>query len=334
MKRANSILKIGSGKLLLLCFFGFLIFPSCGRTQKSKTDEAEKQASEPANWAERLGYPAGKRVLMFHADDFGMCKEANDATIKLFENNEIHAAAAMPPCPGFEEAIEWAKKHPNVDVGLHLALTSEMRIPKWGAVTDPNEVLGLLNSEGHFYSNVEGVVENATAEEVEKELRAQIEKSLAMGYTPGHLDGHMGTIWGTTGFTKAFLKLAQEYDIPARVMTNPEERELPEEQIELIKNYPGPKLDRFVPIPNPGTYEGMRDGFMEMIKNLEPGISEIYFHPQVKSERSEQITRVWQTRVWEYELFGDPVVKKFLEQEDVLYTDWIEMNKRFKEMKK
>jgi hypothetical protein len=30
-------------------------------------------------WAEKLGYPAGKVVLMLHADDIGMCYEANQA---------------------------------------------------------------------------------------------------------------------------------------------------------------------------------------------------------------------------------------------------------------
>ena len=29
---------------------------------------------EPKNWAEKLGYPAGKKIIMLHADDIGMCE--------------------------------------------------------------------------------------------------------------------------------------------------------------------------------------------------------------------------------------------------------------------
>ncbi|MFC2086682.1 polysaccharide deacetylase family protein [Bacteroidota bacterium] len=327
MNNSYSYLKTNVNQLLLLGIC-CLLLTGCGRSQKNKAD---KKASAETTWAELLGYPAGKRVIMFHADDMGMCKEANDATIKLFENKEIQSAAAMPPCPGFEEAIEWAKKNPDTDVGLHLTLNSEMMSPKWGTVSDPKEVPGLLNPNGHLWGNRDQVAEHATAEEVEKELRAQIEKSLAMGYRPSHLDGHMGTVFGKTGFTEAFIKLAQEYDIPVGVILNFSSFNLTDEQKELINNYPGPKIDYFIPIPNPGTYEGMRYEFIEMIKNLKPGINEIYFHPQVKSERSEKITRVWQTRVWEAELFSDPVVKKFLEEEDLIFTTWKEMKKRLNE---
>jgi len=35
-------------------------------------------AASPAQetWAERLGYPPGRRVLILHADDVGMCRAA------------------------------------------------------------------------------------------------------------------------------------------------------------------------------------------------------------------------------------------------------------------
>ena len=50
-------------------------------TSCSQKKQAEEKA-EPANWAERLGYPADKKVIMLHIDDAGMCEEANIATKK------------------------------------------------------------------------------------------------------------------------------------------------------------------------------------------------------------------------------------------------------------
>ena len=62
------------------------------------SDPADANA-EKKNWAEKLGYPAGKKVIILHADDAGMCEEENIATKKQLKNNEIQSAAVMMPCP-------------------------------------------------------------------------------------------------------------------------------------------------------------------------------------------------------------------------------------------
>src|SRR5262245_10688856 len=76
-------------------------------------------------WAERLGFPKGKKVIMLHADDIGMCHEANLAAADYLKKDAIQSAAIMMPCPFAEEAITWAKRHRAEDIGLHLTLTSE-----------------------------------------------------------------------------------------------------------------------------------------------------------------------------------------------------------------
>ena len=57
------------------------------------------------NWAERLGYPSGKRVLILHADDVGMCYEANRAAKDQLLGGHIQSAAVMAPCPWFNEFV-------------------------------------------------------------------------------------------------------------------------------------------------------------------------------------------------------------------------------------
>ena len=170
------------------------------------------------NWAERLGYPAGKKVIILHADDAGMCDEANIATQKQLKNGEIQSAAVMMPCPYAEEMIKWAIKNPKQDVGIHLTLTSEWKTYRWPTVTDPKEVPGLLDSEGKMWRSVREVVMNATAEEVKKEIKAQIDKAIEMGHNPGHIDTHMGTLYGHPSFVKAFFEVAVEYGIPANAI--------------------------------------------------------------------------------------------------------------------
>lgn len=100
-------------------------------------------------WAERLGYPPGKRVLILHADDIGMCFEANEAAKRYLSAGDIQSAAAMAPCPWFDEFAAWYREHPDVDVGLHLALTSEWRY--YLLFSDP-AVREFLRSEGVIFT--------------------------------------------------------------------------------------------------------------------------------------------------------------------------------------
>ena len=72
------------------------------------------------NWAEKLGFPEGRKVLLLHIDDAGMCPEANAATQKYIGKGQYHSAAVMMPCPNAEAFIKWAKKYPQADIGVHL----------------------------------------------------------------------------------------------------------------------------------------------------------------------------------------------------------------------
>ena len=116
-----------------------------------------------------------------HADDIGMCEESNISAKRYLSNGHIQSAAAMPPYPQFESIIEWPKEHPEIDMGLHLALTSEWKTYRWPSVLLPEEVPGLIDENGMLWAKVIDVVKNVSADEIEMEVRAQIEKSIALG---------------------------------------------------------------------------------------------------------------------------------------------------------
>src|SRR5258706_14352265 len=84
---------------------------------------------------ERLGYPATARLLVVHADDLGMNHSVNRATFEALEKGWITSASILVPCPWFPEVARWAKVHPNADLGIHLALTSECTDLRWDPVT-------------------------------------------------------------------------------------------------------------------------------------------------------------------------------------------------------
>jgi chitin disaccharide deacetylase len=293
--------------------------------------------AQDMTWAERLGYPKGKRVLMFHADDVGMCSEANQSVRQTLPEGQIQSAAAMVPCPWFDDFAAWAKARPQLDVGLHLTLTSEWRHYRWTAILPKTKVPGLYDTDGYMPRTVLEVAMKADAAQVEAEIRAQVERSLARGLRPGHLDTHMGTLFAQASFTKAYLDVAQDYGIPAMVIEMTPKRvaqfrkqgyPLSPELLAVVKAYPGPKLDNFLTLAGGKTYEETRDRLFKTLRELEPGITEIIFHPSVPTVGLKAITNRWQQRVWEHQLFRDPKVQAFFKSEGLLFTDWKKMLKR------
>ncbi|MEO9894252.1 polysaccharide deacetylase family protein [Aurantibacter sp.] len=323
-----------------------LILGSCGEKKKegiaTKTQE-NTIISENTTWAEKLGWPAGKKVIMLHADDIGMCPEANDAAEKMLNEGAIQSAAVMIPCPNAEEFIVWAKNNPKMDVGLHLTLTSEWKTYRWGTITPEEEVPGLIDEERKMWHEVPQVVQHASAEEVEKEIRSQIEQSIEWGYKPDHIDTHMGTLFGHPSYVKVYMKVAEEYGIPANIIdiSNPkvlaEFRSkgypMDESVVKMSEAYSMPKLDYFTSAPNAKTYEEKVASFKTLIEGLDSGLTEIIFHPSVLTENLKSITGSWQQRSWESQMFSDPDLIKFFEEEGIIFTNWKEIMERFNKIK-
>jgi predicted neuraminidase/predicted glycoside hydrolase/deacetylase ChbG (UPF0249 family) len=291
--------------------------------------------------AERLGFDKEKKVLLLHMDDLGMCSEANEAGKNYIENNFILSGAVMMPCRYAEEFVIWALKVPKADVGVHLTLTSEWKNWRWGTVTNASRVPGLVDREGRMWRSVPEVVMNASPNEVEIEIRAQIDKMRSSGLEPTHIDTHMGTLYGSPEFVKVFLKVAQEYRIPANAidLSNPKvaayykEAGYPinDEVIALLDEYALPKLDNFASVPDGSTYENKKANFFQLVNSLDAGLTEIIFHPSTETENLKSITGSWQQRVWESKMFSDPEVLQFFSENDIEITTWREIMNRFEQ---
>ena len=329
--------RTGKRSAIILSAVLMILLPACNRSggnSQKKTDAVEAKITN----AEKLGFPAGSKVILLHSDDAGMCDEANIAVRNYFESGDLRSAAVMVPCPYAMELVDWAKTQDLPDVGVHLTLTSEWKSYRWGPVSDPAKVPGLIDPEGRMWHDVPEVVSHASAAEVETEVRAQVDRVIAAGFTPSHIDTHMGTMYASLDYLKVFLKIAEEYKIPANaidlsdtaIAENFRKAGYPitTDVVELLNKYSLPKLDNFSSVPDGDTYENKRDNFFVLLKSLGPGLTEIIFHPSVETENLKSITGSWQQRVWEAQLFSDPVVKEFFETNGILITTWREVMKR------
>ena len=182
---------------------------------------------QPKSVQERLGYPASARLLILHADDFGMNHSVNRATSEALERHWITSASILVPCPWFLEAANFVKAHPQADVGIHQALNSEWTIFRWGPVTSKDQVPSLLDADGYLPLDTPEVAKNAKANEVETELRAQITRAQKFGVHLTHLDSHMGALFTTPDLFSTYQKLGADFHLPILAARTMEEHSPP-----------------------------------------------------------------------------------------------------------
>ncbi len=187
-----------------------LFFPIClGFVQVSVAQTGEGKTLQG-----RLGYPATARLLVIHADDLGMNHSVNRATFEALEKGWITSASILVPCPWFPEVARWAKVHPNADLGIHLALTSEWTDLRWGPVSGTGRVPSLVDAYGYFPLDTPDVAQKAKMPEVEYELRSQIDRAKNAGILLTHLDTHMAGMVSSGELFGVYRKLHDEYKLP------------------------------------------------------------------------------------------------------------------------
>ncbi|MCZ7629756.1 MAG: ChbG/HpnK family deacetylase [Microthrixaceae bacterium] len=84
---------------------------------------------------------------------------------------------------------EAASRYRGEDVGVHLTLTAEFELYRWGPCTRSPSLFG---GDGGFASSVADAWDHADLDEVRRELRAQVERAILWGFDVTHLDSHMG----------------------------------------------------------------------------------------------------------------------------------------------
>jgi chitin disaccharide deacetylase len=289
-------------------------------------------------WADRLGYPAGSKVLILHADELGLSYETNAAGVKLLESGAVHSAAAMAPAPWFADIAEWSKAHPNADVGLELTLNSDLQHYRWQPVASEGLVPSLVDVDGFLCRTPLQTTANASTEDVENELRSQIARAKSAGLHPTHLTSHLGALFERPDFIHAYLRVARHEWIPAAIVRLTGEQldrfieegnPVPDDVLVALDEYPLPKLDALRFVPDAESYDAKKQALLAMIAELAPGITQIAFRPATPSDALPRIVDDAQQRIWDAELLADQDVIRAIQAEGMVLTDWREIMRRF-----
>ncbi|HOZ47287.1 MAG TPA: polysaccharide deacetylase family protein [Candidatus Hydrogenedentes bacterium] len=294
-------------------------------------------AGAEATYAERLGWPTGSRVVIFHVDDAGLCHDANMGAIDAIENGVATSTSVMMPCPCVPEIAAYAKEHPDLDVGMHITLTSEWPEYRWGPLAGRDTVPGLVDPDGALWRGVLDVASHAEPSEVETEIRAQLAHSRAVGIEPTHLDTHMGVVL-LPAFINRYMTIGIEEGIPVLVPgghIQASNRRLPFPSWYLrwktarLWNAGLPVIDTLVLAPaGNGSYEDMRERLIAVIRGLRPGISQFIVHCTQTTEEFGRIGGSGSYRLAELRLMKDPAIKQAIVDEGVILTTWRELKAR------
>ncbi len=152
--------------------------------------------------------------LIIHCDDVGLSPSVNHATFAAFDQNLITSASVIMVSSSVNEVAQYASEHPDVDLGIHLTLTSEWPGARWKPLSPRDEVPSLVGPDGYLWHTVEDFVLNAKAEEIERELNAQIDAAYALGIEPTHVDNHMFSLFASRHTLQVYVNVAHRRNLP------------------------------------------------------------------------------------------------------------------------
>ena len=278
--------------------------------------------------AERLGYPRDSKLLIIHADDLAVAHSEDVASFDALDKHAATSASVMVPCPWLTEVADYAKAHPDADLGLHLTLTSEWKSYRWGPVESKDKVPSLMDSSGSLWPETEPGKQHIKADEAEREIRAQIEHAMAMGIHPTHLDSHMGMLFERADLFAVYVKVAREYKLPFLAFL---ESNTPKELSSLLAA--NDVLINDVVMASPAVPVADWKGFyLNAIKNLKPGVTEFIVHLGHDDAELQAVTldhpdygSAWRQR--DYDAVTSPEFKKAIEENHVIQVGWKDLKK-------
>jgi chitin disaccharide deacetylase len=151
------------------------------------------------------------KLLVVNADDFGLDPAANAAIMKAHTTGLLTSASLLVAAPHAAEAIEFARSHPKLGVGLHLCLV------EGHSAALPDKIPSLAIATGGlpptpFALSARLLSHKQLDTDIEIELRAQISQFMATGLRPTHFDTHQHTHLHPR-VLKVVMRLAREHGV-------------------------------------------------------------------------------------------------------------------------
>ncbi len=241
------------------------------------------------------GTPSDQKLLIIHCDDLALAHSVNEAAFRALAEGYITSASVMTTCPWLPEVAAHARQTDNLDLGVHLTLTSEWPNYRWGPIAPRSSVRSLVDPQGYLWSDVPSMVRHADPDEVVIELEAQVARALACGLKPTHLDTHMFGLVASRALFSAYVGIARKYHLP---FLFPGKRNIaprilsPLREDEIL-------LDACFSANQSWQPEAWCEHYISCLHALEPGVSQIIVHLAIDDGEMRAIQREREGKGWD-----------------------------------
>lgn len=275
----------------------------------------------------QLGYGEDDRVVIFHADDIGMCQSTLTAYEQLLGFGLLSSASTMVPCSWFPSVAQLCRQRTDYDMGAHITLTSEWDVYRWGGITGLTASSNLIDDEGYFYRTVDSARNSADLEASRTEIIAQIERAISAGIELTHIDNHMGVMMSGR-LLSLYLEMGLKYRLP--IMLPRSSREgmrqygMDEASIDatfdLYQQLESHRIAIFDNLQMMPLREVHDDPVAQVIAELEKvpaGLTYFIIHPSEDTPELRAIAPDWQARVRDLRAFTSPKLREYVENSGI-----------------
>jgi predicted glycoside hydrolase/deacetylase ChbG (UPF0249 family) len=274
----------------------------------------------------RLGYPLGTRLLILHLDDLGVDPAINQAAIALADSGLRISGSVIANAPFVSDLVTRLKDRHDIDVGAHLALTSEWRHRRWKPLATNGSVPTLVSADGYFRHAWHDSTTADTADVI-RELEAQIRSLQAAGLKLTHLDSHEFVLFQQS-LLPSFAAVAAATGIPmlyvrGGVMGN---------RLPAGSGAPRFRLARLTTLDETVAADDWFAAYARAIHALPAGASELIVHPSLDEPSLHSFMPAhvpWGAdwRIRDYAVLADPRFRALLRAERVALITWRDLAK-------
>lgn len=271
------------------------------------------------------------KYLIINADDFGYNNEQNSAVTELLNCGLITSTSLLAVAPKAKDAVEFSKDN-KVDVGVHLAISSDNENKKWQSLSNTNS---FKNGLPH---NQKDLIFKTSRKDVRKELEEQYRFITENGGTVDHADNHGGTLYGINGrrFFIDTFEFCVEHKLPYRFPKTSGflERQIGRSVPGVVKKYQqmivnaGEKRGVKMPddvVSNPwsmsriGDFNTLEKYYLDAVENCIDGVTEMFLHPALPVDDKNP---EWQKRVFEYEILKSGCLLEKAKEKGITVVSW------------
>lgn len=267
-----------------------------------------------------------RRILIPHLDDVGMCHGANRAMLELAGKGVLTSGSVMVPCPWFPEIAQAYRTRRDLDLGVHLTLTSEWQGYRWRPLSGSSRKGGLVDDDGYMWRNCVLLRRHVDPRAAEEEMRAQIEAALSAGIDVTHLDTHMGAA-AVPELVEIYLALGRAYRLPVLLpraiasyldvlklgAVRPEDYR---PALDALESEGAQFVDRFRMTPGVPSAEADAT-YRRLVAELPTGVTFLSLHANAPGDIETIVPDRAHWRTDEYRILGDPDFAAFVRDQGI-----------------